>query len=121
MPAIADGETKRRDADCHNWLHANGVQILPVTGSILNHALQIKRALGITLDRDYRDGVSENDLIIIGTCMAHAIELITNESKQNQLPQNRARYKIPAVCTLTTVNVQYLNFRDLLVRSGQVF
>jgi predicted nucleic acid-binding protein len=121
MSKIADDETRKRDANCHKWLNSNGVQILPVTATILNHALQIKGSLGITHDRDYRDGVGENDLIIIGTCMEHAIELVTNENRQNQLPQNRAKYKIPAVCALNTVNVQYVNFRDLLVRSGQVF
>ena len=121
MSKIADDETKRRDADCHKWLHMNNVQIIPVTASILNRALQIKAALGIIHERDYRDGVGENDLIIVGTCIEHTIELVTNENRQNQLPQNRARYKIPAVCALTTVNVGCVNFRDLLVRSGRVF
>jgi len=121
MSKIADDETKNRDADCHYWLHANSVKILAMTTNILSHALAIKATLGIVNERDYRTGVGEKDLLIIGFCMEHALELVSNESRQTQLPKNLANCKIPAVCALPTVNVQCVNFRELLIRSGRVF
>jgi len=118
---IVDDETKYRDGDCHNWLLSNSVQILPVTAEILTHALAIKAKLGIVHERDYKGGVGENDIIIVATCIEHALELVTNEATQTQFPQNPANCKIPAVCALPGVSVDCLNFRELIIRSGQVF
>jgi hypothetical protein len=121
VSVVADDETKQRDADCHAWLHAHNVHVKPMTQAILDDALIIKTSLGISNDRYHVDGVGERDLMIIATCMQDGTELVSNENVQHQLPQNPARYKIPAVCSMTTVNVSCINFRELLVRSGRVF
>ena len=121
MSEIAEAETKQRDKDCHAWLHANKVQVIPISQAILTEALKIKAALGIVNDRYHPDGVGENDLMIVATCVHGSIDLVSNENMQNELPQNRARYKIPAVCALAGVNVACINFRQLIIRSGKVF
>lgn len=120
MSVIADDETRQRDKDCHAWLHAHCVQTTPITPAILNDALKIKTVLGIVNDR-YMAGVGENDLLIVASCKQSRIELVSNEGVQHDLPQNKARYKIPAVCGLQGVNVSCINFRELLIRSGRVF
>jgi hypothetical protein len=120
MPLIVDDETKRRDGDCHRWLHEHKVKVIPITRVIVADALRIKAALGIVNDR-YGAGVGENDLLIIATCMQGNLELVSNEGVQSDLPKNKAKYKIPAVCRMADVNVPCINFRELVVRSGKIF
>ena len=121
LPEVADDETKQRAPDCHAWLHQHNVELIRITQAILDDAVNIKTMLGIASDRDYRGGVGENDLIIIATCKQVGIELVSNEGRQNALPQNLANCKIPAVCGMATVNVTCIDFRELLVRSGKIF
>jgi hypothetical protein len=116
-----DAETIKRDADCRAWLHSQGVSIIPTTQAILTEALKIKATLGIVTDRDYTTGVRENDILIIATCVVDSMELVTNENVQNDLPKNRRKYKIPAVCAMAGVDVSTMSFRELIVQSGKVF
>jgi predicted nucleic acid-binding protein len=121
LPQVANDEIKRRDSNCHSWLHAHSVKIIQVTQAIIEDALEIKGMLGITSERDYRGGVDENDLLIIATCMQSGLELISNEGRQNELPRIAANYKIPSVCGMNKIHVPCINFRELLIRSGKVF
>jgi len=122
MPEIAEGETKKRDVDCHKWLRQNNVRIIPMSPEILSKALEIKASLGIVHDRDYAtNGVGENDILIVATCVTQVLELVSNEGVQRELPRNLRKYKIPAVCRMVGVNVPCISFRELLVQSGKVF
>ena len=121
MSVIADGETKQRDKDCHAWLHQHALKILPMTQAILDDSRNIKSALGIVNEQYHRAGIGENDLFIIATCMHGHIDLVSNEGMQLELPKNLAKYKIPAVCGMPSVNVSCINFREFLVRSVKVF
>ena len=49
------------------------------------------------------------------------VELISDENRQNTLPANAKKYKIPAVCAMRTVSVNCINFVDYIKQSNQVF
>ncbi len=87
----------------------------------MGFALAMKASLGIMNDRYHANGVDENDLLIIAAAKEAGCELVTNEAPQPLLPTLMARYKIPAVCSIASVNVPYLNFLELITRSGRSF
>lgn len=102
------------------WLKDAGLCKLPVTEAILLEAMRIKNLLEIVEDR-YGSGVDENDLIIIATAKLNGSELVTNEAFQPALNRLKKNWKIPAVCNMDTVNVEWTGFLDYLKRTKAVF
>lgn len=121
IPRVAMDEVAHRSPDCGRWLKAHDIPVLDVTDQILLDALRIKVLLGVQDEAYDREGVGENDLIIIATARAHSVELITDEARQTTLPAVRRRFKIPAVCALTDVDVVSLNFLDYIKQSQAIF
>lgn len=120
MPSIALGEVHAKAPDCGQWLRDAGLQIHEINNAILQESLRIKGLLRIVNDR-YGGGVGENDILIIATAAVLGKELVTDEAWQPTLPKNPLNYKIPAVCSLPTVGVTWVNFLDIIKRSGVVF
>jgi len=82
-------------------------------------AQQIKDELGIANDNySVKDGVDENDILIIAVAKRTGTILVSNEAKQpkSKLPSNKINYKIPAVCALESVGVRCINIAELLKR-----
>lgn len=117
---VAVEEVGHKAPDCVTWLKGVGLQKIQVTDPIMKEAFRIKGLLGIDEDR-YGTGVDENDLIIIATAKHHACELVTDEGFQAVLPKSKQKYKIPAVCGMSTVNVNWIGFLAYLKRSAVVF
>lgn len=107
--------------DCHDWLKENSVGKVGVTAVMVKYAQQIKVALGISNDKYNPNGVDENDILIIATAKAKGTYLISNESKQPNLPKDMKKYKIPAVCALQSMSVTCLNVAEYIKQSKQVF
>ncbi|MEY4750739.1 MAG: hypothetical protein RIQ60_2953 [Pseudomonadota bacterium] len=120
IPQVALEEVSHKSQACAVWLKAQRITVHVVTQAILLDALRIKALLGIQGDL-YSSGVGENDLIIVATARAHGLDLLTDEARQPGLPQDRRRYKIPAVCALPEVQVRTLNFIEYIKRSQVVF
>lgn len=121
IPRAAMDEVVHRAPDCGKWLKVHDIPVLEMTDQILRDALRIKGLLGIQGEKYHPDGVGENDLIIIATARAHSVELMTDEARQRSLPIDRRKFKIPAVCALTEVDVVSLNFLDYIKKSQTVF
>jgi hypothetical protein len=121
MPSVAFDEVCNKAPECGTWLRASGLGLLAISNAILQDALRIKALLGIVDDNYHAKGVGENDLLIISTARAHGRELVSNESKQNNLPQEIRRCKIPAVCSMRDVAVPCVDFVEYIKRSSAVF
>ena len=117
---VAYKEVEQKAPDCAKWLEEHAVQRLPVTNDALRNALMIKGLLGIENDL-YGDGVGENDILIIASAKEHHQELVSNENRQNILPRDMKKYKIPSVCSMPGVAVPCLSFIEVIKRSGVVF
>jgi hypothetical protein len=79
----------------------------------LRQTQQIKDLLNIVED-NYGIGVGENDIFIIVIAKRTNTILVNDEKRQNNLPQNKTKYKIPAVCNLSEVQLQNINLTELL-------
>lgn len=110
---IAYKEVNNKVPECGEWLKSNNVKIEPLSADIIYQGQTIKELLEIE-EENYTNGVGENDILIISTAKISNTILITEESRQNNLPPKKSNYKIPAVCALVEVNVQCKNFTDLL-------
>lgn len=117
---VAVEEVGHKAPECVAWLKAAGLQKIEVTEAILQEAFRIKALLAIEEDK-YGGGVDENDLIIIATAKGFSLELVTDEAFQASLPTLKYNYKIPAVCSMDTVNVNWIGFLAYLKRSEAVF
>ena len=105
---------------CCQWLRDVDVQTHDIDNAILQESLRIKNLLGVEGDR-YGAGVGENDILIIATASLRGKELVTDEAWQPNLPLDRLKYKIPAVCSLPAIRVSWINFLDFIKRSEAVF
>ncbi len=74
--------------------------------------LSIKEQLDIQEEQYHPDGVGENDLFIIAIAHRGRAILVSNEKYQAMPPQNKSKYKIPAVCNM--VNTPCINLQKLL-------
>ena len=118
---VAFDEVLRRLPDCSNWLDDHGIQKMTITNETLQIALVINGLLGIENDKYHNNGVGENDIFIIASAKEHRQELVSNENRQNNLPNDMKKYKIPAVCNLRDVDVTCLNFLEFIRKSRAVF
>lgn len=121
MSQVAFEEVEKKLPDCGSWLRNNNLYRIQISNDILTVASQIKRLLGITDDKYHAKGVGENDILIIATSKVHNLTLLTEESEQLDLPNVMSRYKIPAVCHLSNVNVDCDKFIEFIKESGEVF
>lgn len=121
MPTVAFDEVDKKLPECSDWLRDNHIKQFPVTNAILQKALLIKHTLGIVGDSYHSKGVSENDIFIIATASVNTVGLISDEGRQQKLPDIPAKRKIPTVCAMDDVGVPCINFIEFIKRSGVVF
>lgn len=120
MPSVAFEEVANKTPDCGEWLKNNDLELIEISNAVMQDALRIKLLLSVIGDK-YGAGVGENDLLIIATSREQGAELVSEESKQNNLPKALPNYKIPAVCDMTEVSVPCINFIEYLKRSDAIF
>ncbi len=118
---VAFEEVKRKMPECATWMDNCRIEKLDITNEILKFALSIHKLLGIEGDDYHPDGVGENDIIIIATAKLLGAVLISDEKKQPGLPKNKKRYKIPAVCRLSEIDIECISFLEYLKTSKRVF
>ncbi len=121
IPDVALEEVSKEAPECGQWLKESNIKLLDVNNAIVQDAMRIKGLLGIVGDRYHPKGVGENDILIIAASRAHGAELISDEGKQNQLPDKMAKRKIPAVCDMAEVSVPCINFVEYIKRSDAIF
>lgn len=119
IPRAALDEVGHVSPDCHSWLKAVPITVYEPTTKVYQAALAIQHQLGIDGDAYHADGVDENDVLIIATAKVHSCKLVSNEAIQSNLPNNMKRYKIPAVCKLSTVSCE--NFLQYIKGCNVVF
>jgi predicted nucleic acid-binding protein len=117
----AYNEVCARQPACGSWLKAQNVTIVGISESVLMEASNIKMLLSIAGDDYHPNGVGESDLLIIASAKVNGATLVSDESKQPNLPSLRKRYKIPAVCAFINSPVPCQNFLEYIRSSGQVF
>lgn len=113
ISAKALDEVNHKIPECGDWLKRKNIEVYPLTATGLATAQGIKTFLGI-IEEQYTKGVGENDLLIISIAKENGTTLVSEESRQNNLPALKSNYKIPAVCDMTVVNVECVSFLDLL-------
>jgi hypothetical protein len=121
MSEVAFDEVFDKFPDCGDWLKNKGISKITLSNGIMQQAIIIKQMLGIVEDNYHGNGVGENDLLIIATAKIEGLPLISEENRQPKRPQNKGKYKIPAVCDLPTVGVDCFPFIDLIKSSGETF
>lgn len=121
MCCVSYDEVEHVAPECAAWLHANHLMTHSIGNEIAARALDIKAELGIVADEYHPHGVDENDILAIATAGVHHVRIVSDEAKQPNLPSNRKRYKIPAVCLLPAVGTPCENFLDVLKAAGQAF
>lgn len=121
MPSMAFEEVTHKAPDCGEWLKEVNLELNHPTSAILFDAKRIKGLLGIVGDNYHSKGVDENDLLIIATARAHGGELVSDEAKQPTTQQVLSKRKIPAVCDMTGVTVNCVNFIEYIKSSQAVF
>lgn len=99
ISSVALDEVGHVASECHAWLMQYEIRVVPISGRMLQTAQQIKAELGVVGDKYDPKGVDENDLFIIACASELHAPLVSNEAVQTSLPGNKAKYKIPAVCT----------------------
>jgi predicted nucleic acid-binding protein len=121
IPRVGLSEVERKTPDCAKWLKGIEIPVLDLDAAVLREALRIKHLLGIAEDAYHPKGVGEVDILIIATASLAGATLVSDEAKQFNLPNERARYKIPAVCNLPEVATRCISFVELIKRSETVF
>lgn len=116
---VAQKEVGDKAPECGDWLKVQDIKEDAVDGDVLAFALRLKQVLGIEEANYHAKGVGENDLLIIASAKVRNQTLITNENVQNNLPDQKAKYKIPAVCRLEEVQVVCKNWTDLVKAIGK--
>ncbi|MDP8208833.1 MAG: DUF4411 family protein [Candidatus Electryonea clarkiae] len=121
MSEVAFDEMDPKVSDCAKWLKEHAIQKMSVTNETLQIAFMIKELLGIENDRFHQKGVNESDIFIIASAKEHEQELVSNENRQNDLPEEMKKYKIPAVCGMLQVTVPCFSFIEIIKQSKEVF
>lgn len=118
---VALKEVEGKFVGLAKWLKAEGIQKVTMTPEAIAVALSIKAELGIDGDAYHGKGVGENDIMIVASACVEGHELISNEERQPNLPENKKKRKIPAVCAMESVAVPCHSFIEVIKSSGQVF
>ena len=113
-------EVEHKYPECAAWLKEREIQRILLNDDVLQEANAIKNLLEIE-EEDFGSGVDENDLYVIATAKMEAESVLTTEARQNNLPQKKKNYKIPAVCEMNEVSVVHQNVREWILSSGEVF
>ncbi len=121
MSGVAFDEVANKIPECAEWLRDCNIELFEVTNGIVQEALKIKRILGIDGDSYHPKGVGENDIFIVATASVYSVGLVSNEGRQQTLPDNPAKSKIPIVCSLHEVAVPCINFIEFIKQSEVVF
>ena len=121
MARVACDEVAGKAPECAQWLRAADIDEFEITNAITTEAMRIKGLLGIVGDNYQARGVGENDILIVATAGVHRLELVSEEARQPNAPQNPANSKIPLVCAMREVAVPCLNFIEYVKRSNEVF
>jgi len=107
-------EIQRKIPECAYWIKQVDGEHIAAGNEVLQVASLIKSELGIKEDGYHPKGVGENDILIIATAKVHELVLISDEGRQLVVPKESAKQKIPAVCKMAAVNVQCINFIELI-------
>lgn len=118
---VAYEEVEHKASECIDWLRSKGVTPVEIDNAAIVEAQRIKNTLGIVSDRYSAKGVDENDVFIVALAKARSRTLVTEEGRQMAAPTRMANMKIPAVCAHQDVNVECLNFIEVIRQSGTVF
>ena len=111
-----------RSSECLRWLKSQNPRILEETDELLERALVIKDLLGIAGDSYNLNGVGWNDIQIIVAAELSKSIMVTEEAPQKDLPKSKKKYKIPAVCKMSKIEVsEIMNFREVFISSKEVF
>jgi predicted nucleic acid-binding protein len=121
IPRVAFDEVDAKTPECADWLKDADIELLEVTNAIVQDALKIKNLLGISGDSYHSKGVGENDIFIIATASVNNSGLVSDEGRQQRIPDIPAKRKIPAVCAMVEVAVSCMNFIEFIKRSDVVF
>ena len=121
IPREALTEVSQISPEYHGWLTGNELQIIEVSNDIANEASRIKRLIGVVNDNYHPKGVDENDIIIISTAKILGVGLVSDESRQADIPKEPRKRKIPSVCGIATIDVRCMNLVSFFKDSGQIF
>lgn len=121
MPSLAFDEVAHKVPECGEWLNDHSLEHLAITNAIAQDAMRIKKLLGIVGDSYHPKGVGENDIFIIATAGLMGETLVSDEKRQTQPPDIPAKRRIPAVCAMTEVSVDCINFIEYLKDSNVIF
>lgn len=121
IASVALEEVEHVAPDCAKWLKDASVRQLGIGNAEVTKALEIQKALGVSDGDFHPKGVDENDILIISSAQTNGMPLITNEGRQDDLPGDMKKYKIPAVCGLPGVNVATMSFVEYIKQSKEVF
>lgn len=125
IPETVLEEVSLKTPECAQWMSDIGIHVIPVDSRILRVALQIKSVLSIVGDQYHPKGVDENDLLVISTAKVLGFCVVSDEARQHWKKEDRlplrAKFKIPAVCSLPECNVACVSFVELIKNSGVVF
>lgn len=121
FPDVAYVEINDVCPDAGKWLKEQSAKVVATTPAMLAFSMGIKAILGVDNDEYHPKGVDENDLLVISSAHVHGVECVSDEAKQNDLPINMKKYKIPAVCAHERVVVKCSNFLEYLKASGVKF
>jgi hypothetical protein len=92
------------------------IEIIKDTIEDLNEAQRIKELLNIEEDDFHPKGVGENDIFIISISKRINAILDSNEDQYTR-PDIKKKYKIPNVCRIPEVDIECINFAELLRRN----
>jgi hypothetical protein len=106
-------EVSHKIQECGDWLKSKNIEVHPLTATSLATAQNIKIVLEI-IEEQYTKGVGENDLLIISMAKENETILVSEESVQTILPALKSNYKIPSVCGMPEVDIECINFLELL-------
>ena len=104
-----------------SWLRAEDMTCVKMTAEAVIKAAEIKSTLEIVNEKYHPRGVGENDILIVASASVERHRLISNENRQPDIPDKKAKYKIPLVCDLPEVTVDCIDFLTLIKESGEVF
>lgn len=121
ISAVAKKEVEQVCPECADWLKDASIHVEPVSNDILREAVKISHLHGVKDGKYHVKGFDENDAIIMATAKVLNATLLSNEEKQPNIPPNLARYKIPLVCSHSSISIHCLNFLDYIRSSGATF